>query len=399
MIRAVCAVLFGLFCCSAGLAQVREPLRPQPAAVAWPGAEWPTAPLPAGTDTARLERALDIAFAEPMGPMGQTRAVVVIFRGQLVLERYGQGFGPDTRLVSWSMAKSFTQALVGAAVLEGRVAIDTPMGNRRWAAGDPRAATTWRQWLQFTDGLRYTELGATAPQRSDAARMLFGPGRRDPIGFAASLPQIHPAGTVWNYSTASSNLIADALTERLAPGADPAARRAAMAGFMRDKLFGPIGMRSAFPEFAPDGTFLGGSLIYATARDFARFGLLYARDGVWNGTRLLPEGWVDFARTPGPASNADIYGAGWWVQPADGPGRPRTSLYNGEPRDGFSAQGHDGQVILVVPSRDLVVVRLGQMYGPAAPAWDAIGTLTQDIALSLPPVPVQTPAPPAAPQR
>ena len=120
-------------------------------------------------------------------------------------------------------------------------------------------------------------------------------------------------------------------------------------------------------------TLVGSALIYATARDWARFGYLYLRDGVWNGERALPEGWADFGRTPGPAPNTDTYGAGWWLTPSQGPGRPARSLItdNGL-ADAFSAQGYEGQIIVVVPSKDLVLVRLGRFDG-GAEAWDALG--------------------------
>jgi CubicO group peptidase (beta-lactamase class C family) len=120
-------------------------------------------------------------------------------------------------------------------------------------------------------------------------------------------------------------------------------------------------MVSAEPQFDASGTFLGSAFVYATARDFARFGLLYLRDGAWDGSRILPEGWVDFARTPAPGSDANIYGAGFWVAPADGKPRPPYGSAIVAPRDTFQAQGFEGQVTVIVPSKDLVLVRLGHM--------------------------------------
>jgi CubicO group peptidase (beta-lactamase class C family) len=120
-------------------------------------------------------------------------------------------------------------------------------------------------------------------------------------------------------------------------------------------------MTTAQPEFDAKGTFIGSALVYATARDWARFGLLYMRDGVWNGRRILPPGWVDFARTRNPAANSDIYGAGFWVTPATGPGKPYPAFSQKGPRDLFMAHGHEGQVIAIVPSKDLIVVRLGKL--------------------------------------
>jgi CubicO group peptidase (beta-lactamase class C family) len=141
---------------------------------------------------------------------------------------------------------------------------------------------------------------------------------------------------------------------------------------MNQSLFERIGMRALW-EYDPQGVFYGSSLLWATARDYAKFGYLYLRDGVWDGERVLPEGWVDFGRTPGPAQNTDTYGAQWWLTPAHGPGRPGRSLItDNSMSDAFSAQGYEGQIIVVVPSKDLVMVRLGRFDG-GAEAWDALG--------------------------
>jgi CubicO group peptidase (beta-lactamase class C family) len=192
--------------------------------------------------------------------------------------------------------------------------------------------------------------------------MLFGEGRLDAAGYAARLPLIHRPGEHWNYNSAGINLTTDALTRVIAPEArNPDARRSAMRAFMQRELFDRIGMASAEPQFDASGTFLGSAFVYATAQDFARFGLLYLRDGIWDGSRILADGWVDFARTPAPGSDANIYGAGFWVAPADGKPRPPYSSAIVAPRDTFQAQGYEGQVTVIVPSKDLVLVRLGHM--------------------------------------
>jgi CubicO group peptidase (beta-lactamase class C family) len=304
--------------------------------------------------------------------LGETRALIVVAGGRIVLERYAEGFGPGMPLPSWSMAKSVTHALVGAAVLQGLVDIDAPMGSPRWPAHDPRAAIPWRQWLNMVDGQDYHELDARLPTANDVAKMLFGAGRLDAARYAASLPLAYPPGKRWNYNSAGEILICDALTRAVVPApASAEERRSAMLAWMRSSLFDPIGMRSAQPEFDATGLYLGSSFVYATARDFARLGLLYLRDGVWDGHRVLPPGWVDFARTPAPAGNVDVYGAGWWINPPSGAGIPFPALIDtGPERDAFRAEGHDGQIILVVPDRDLIVVRLGLSNDwPALYAW------------------------------
>jgi len=202
---------------------------------------------------------------------------------------------------------------------------------------------------------------------------LFGDGRRDVARWAASLPLLHDPGTHWNYTSAGTILISDALTRAVVPDPrDAIDRRNRMRAWMNTSLFSQLGMHPIV-EFDPQGLFYGSSLIWATARDYGRFGYLYLRGGVWDGARVLPEGWVDFARTPGPDPNTDVYGAQWWLTPAQGPGRPDRSLItDSSMADAFSAQGYEGQIIVVVPSKDLVMVRLGLFHG-GAESWDALG--------------------------
>jgi CubicO group peptidase (beta-lactamase class C family) len=336
------------------------PLPPQPEGVQWPTTEWPTGPLPTGVDSAAFFAAMEEAFSGKNANLGHTREVVVIQGGRLVHEQYAQGYTPEMRLVSWSMAKSITHALVGIAVRQGRIDVNRPMGNPAWTPSDARAGIPWRTWLQMTDGQRYLEIEAKTIADSDASKKLFGPGRLDVAAFCAQLPLVHEPGTHWNYNSCGIVLTADALTRAVVPNpASPQARRAAMSAWMHENLFDVIGMK-AQPEFDAAGLYYGSALIYASARDFAKFGLLYLRDGLWDGQRVLPEGWVDFARTQGTGANADVYGAGWWVNPREGNGRPYPWLIDASAtRDAFSAEGFEGQFTLIVPSKDLIVVRLG----------------------------------------
>jgi CubicO group peptidase (beta-lactamase class C family) len=371
MPRIVIAAL-ALLCVAATAEAKLVPLPPQPADVPWPTADWTTGPAPAGTDTAALRSAMDDAFARKIAQLGETREVVIIQGGRLVHEQYAPGYSKDTRLVSWSMAKSVTQALVGVAVQQGLVRIDRPMGSPHWQANDRRAQIPWRTWLQMTDGQRYLEIGAPSVTASDAAKKLFGPGRLDVAHWCAGLPLIHEPGTYWNYNSCGIVLTADALTRAVVPDpSSPQQRREVMMTWMRENLFNVIGMRSAQPEFDATGLYYGSALVYANARDFAKFGYLYLRDGMWEGQRVLPEGWVDFARTPGTGTNSDGYGAGWWLNPQVGTGRPRRVLMDTGSRDGFSAQGHEGQLVLVVPSKDLVIVRMG-LIAETPDAWDKL---------------------------
>lgn len=312
-----------------------------------------------------VERAWSRATAGADPAMGQSDALLIVRNGAPVFERYGADCGPGVPHISWSMAKSITHALVGIALAEGRVDIDRPLKSR--PNGDPKLCL--RTLLTLTDGLDWNE-GDYNPANSDAAKMLYGPGRLDGAAYTAARRQADPPGARWRYSTGAFHLAAAELQANLFPNAtSPEARRAAMAAWMRARLFAPLDMTSAVPEFDAAGTFVGGSLVYATARDFARFGELYRLDGVWKGRRILPPGWVTFARTP---TRQPAYGAGFWLEAKTG-ADPASLMLGAGPMDGFSAQGHNGQVILIVPSKSLVVVRLGLMDDGDA-AWKALGT-------------------------
>jgi CubicO group peptidase (beta-lactamase class C family) len=345
---------------SLAIANGLVPLPPQPTDVPWPTKEWSAGPLPQGVDVAAFNAAMDEAFNQTTPHLGETREVVVIQGGRLVYERAASGYRTDMPLVSWSMAKSVTHALVGVAVREGKVDAQQPMGNPHWSKDDKRAQIPWRTWLNMTDGMEYVEIQAKTIADSDASRKLFGPGRLDVAKYCSGLPLIHEPDTYWNYNSCGIVLTADALTRSIVPTpSSPQDRRAQMLAWMHANLFDVIGMK-AQPEFDATGLFYGSAFVYASARDFAKFGLLYMRDGTWEGTRVLPEGWVDFARTPGPGKNSDIYGAGWWVSPAQGEGTPYAfGLETGAVRDAFAAQGFEGQYTLLVPSKDLIIVRLG----------------------------------------
>ncbi len=366
------------------LADGLVPLSPQPAGLDWPQKSWAVGALP---DNARSDvlALVDDAMARNLDDvMGETRAIVVIHKGKVVLERYRDGFDATTKQISWSMAKSFTSALVGRAVDQGLIDdIDAPMPGP-WAADDPRAKITWRQWLNMVDGLQYHEIGEPDLAQNDVVQMMAGSGRFDVIAYAKALPLAYTPGTRWNYSTAGFHLIARALQGLIADKArTPPPAPLAMIDYTQSALFGPLGMDARI-EFDRAGTFMGGSLVWASARDYARFGYLYLRDGVWGEQRLLPEGWVDFSRTKTPADNATVYGAGWWINAADSNDiRPKGQGSALGPRDAFSAQGHEGQIIWVVPSRDLVIVRLGLM-GNGGESWPALYDWAQKVAMAFP---------------
>ncbi len=325
-----------------------HPLPLQPEGVPWPTEIWPEGDLDPRVDSEALQRLLDHAFAGPEpDDLERSHAAVIVHRGRIVAERYAHDVAPDDAFLSWSMAKSITSALVGILVREGRVDLHAPIDVPEWAAGDPRRAITVAQMLRMVDGLRFREaehLGGGSvryypPEESDVIPMLFGDGKHDVAGFAATLPRVAAPEERWNYNSGASNLLSRMVSREVGDGPD------AMRAFMERELFAPLGMRTARPEFDDAGTFVGSSHCFASARDFARFGLLYLRDGVWDGRRILPEGWVDFSRTPSPQSE-HLYGAHFWTTPGS------LGL--------FSCQGAQGQRIMLSPKLDLAVVRLGK---------------------------------------
>lgn len=381
---ALCVSLVAL--CLPVSAQGLFPLQPHPADLAWPTTSWETAAMPEQT-AAIVEGLISDAMSKELSDtMGETRAVVIIHNGKLVAEAYRDGFDRDTKQVSWSMAKSVTQALVGRAVHLGLIEnIDAPMPTP-FKANDPRNAITWREWLNMTDGLDYKNFETTPFIKLDVVQMMYGPGKYDVVDYVErEVPLRYEPGTRWAYSTEGFHLLGWAFHEATADAFANAERDsvAAKSRNIQSVLFEPLGM-DAQPEFDEAGTFLGGSLVWASAQDFAKFGYLYLRDGVWEGERLLPEGWVDFARTETPADNANVYGAGWWVTPA-GVTPSNTQSATTPPWDAFHAGGNEGQTTWVVPSRDLVIVRLGLMNN-AGENWPALYEWNQQIARAFPKV-------------
>ena len=292
-----------------------------------------------------------------------TYALVVQQGGETLVERYGTQAGnlfhpdpvevrADTPLVSWSVAKSMVHAAVGVLVAEGRVDVTAPAPIPEWSGTD-KEAITLLDLLEMRSGLRFAEEYVDA-DNSDCIAMLFGVGSDDHAAYAAALPLDHPVGMVWNYSSGSTNIVCRVLGD-IVGGGEAAAREQRMREFLDERLFGPIGMSSADPRFDPAGTWVGSSYVYATSRDFARFGELYLRDGLVGGDRLLPEGWVAHARTR-VADEPDSgfgYGRHWWLWP-DLP-------------DSVAAHGYDGQYVVVVPEQDAVIVHLGKTDAAVRP--------------------------------
>jgi CubicO group peptidase (beta-lactamase class C family) len=284
--------------------------------------------------------------------------VLVLRDGQVIAERYAPGFGPDSKLISWSMAKSITSVLIGILVADGRLVLDDPAPVPAWQRpGDPRGAITLRHLLHMSSGLAHVEEAPDAWE-GDTVAMLFGDTAGDMAGAAEAQPPVAAPDEVYNYSSATSVILADTATRALTESANPSVRRDAMRNFITGRLAGPLGMRSLTPEFDARGTMIGGSIIHATARDYARFGEFLRSGGVTkDGARLLPQSWVDFMRTPAPADGG--YGGHIWLNRAR-PADAGQALWPGQgPADIFACIGHQGQYIIVSPGQRLTVVRLG----------------------------------------
>jgi CubicO group peptidase (beta-lactamase class C family) len=302
--------------------------------------------------TAALTDAIEPLFDEET--VGATQALVVLHDGVIVAERYGAGIGPDTKLLSRSLGKTVTAALVGLMVSDGRLALDMPVPVDAWSQpGDPRGAITLRNLLQMTSGLEHVE-DKDPLYESDTVRMLFTDGAQDMAAFAEAKPVARPPGSMFVYSTADTMILSDLMTRMLTDSDTPDMRRAAMMEFMQGRLMAPAGLTSLTPEFDMRGTMIGGAMLHMTARDYARFGELLRNRGRVNGHQLLPARWVEFMTTPSPHNPA--YGGHVWLN-RDGPESP---LFPGRASSRlFAAVGHHGQYILISPTQRLVIVRIG----------------------------------------
>lgn len=347
---------------------------PDPDTTPWPmGDLLPTDPLPPGLDAARVKAAVDAAF-DP--PSAMTAAVVVTWRGRLVAERYGEGITARTPLESWSMTKSLTATLMGVLIRQGAYQLWQPAPIPEWQQpGDPRAKIRIGDLLNMSSGLRIR-----APQDPDydpagpyPDHLYLYTGGIDSFRYAATRPLQWPPATVGRYRNTDPVLVNYLV--RLAVEK----RGEEYLSFPRRALFDRIGIRTMVVETDAYGNFLGQGAALGSARDWARLGNLYLQDGVWNGERILPEGFVDFVSRVAPAWEADgrpIYGGFFWI--------------NGDgtfpvPREAYYMSGAGGQTTLIVPSHDLVVVRMGHYSGATVGA----ASLRKALALLMQAVPAR----------
>lgn len=317
-------------------------------------------PLPQG-DSAVSARLAPIAkaFVDDHAYHGHPFAFVVLHKGGIVAEHYDQGIGPDTKLLSWSMAKSFVNALVGMMVKDSLIDVHAPLLIPEWQ-DDDRKTITLHDLMQMQSGLEWNEdYGA----RSDVNVMLHC--EEDMGLYALQKPLEYKPGTHWYYSSGSTNIVVRYLRSLFSSDE-------AFLSYMRERLFAPLGIRNAIFEQDMSGTPVGSSYLYITAKNFARFGQMYLDDGCVDDERILPEGWVDYTCTP--ASNSENrYGAFFWLN--------RGGKYPDVPKDMYWCDGHDGQCIFIIPSCQLVVVILG--YSPKPDHVIDFNTLLKDIISSI----------------
>ena len=344
----------------------------QPSGVPWPVGQWPVGD--ASRDSTFDHRAISQAASElfdhganPPHGRGTSLALVLVCRGRIIHEQYGRqaanafhaerDITSDTPLISWSMAKSITHAMVGMLVDDGRIDVHQRVPIPEWD-GDDRRDITWSDLLRMRDGLDFVEDYVEDPSgrsRSDVIDMLFGSGAADVFSYARSRPLAHRAGSNWSYSSGTTNILCG-LVGGVLGGGD------AVEEYLATRIFSPLGMTSARPTFDEAGTFIGSSYVHATARDFARFGYLYLRGGSTASGRILSEDWVRSAgrQHAVDSENGHGYGEHWWTWNAD--------------ESTIAALGYEGQRTIVVPSRDLVAVHLGKWESATQPFLDSMLT-------------------------
>ncbi|HEY8206961.1 MAG TPA: serine hydrolase [Myxococcaceae bacterium] len=333
---------------------------------------WPTDGWPSIAGQVATQRQAEIAALESYAftlsgkdeeRLGlRTDGLVIIKNGQIVYERYARGWDAAKPHIAWSVTKSVTNALVGVAKVRGALSEDDKISKYVTITNpDSRAADiTIRNLMEFSSGFDWREAYEhESYQVSSVLAMLYGVGHKDAVKFVTSHPLRDAPGTSWDYSTGDSTLLSSVVTAAMVPsfGED----------FAFDLLFSPIGMKTAVLERDPRGGSFGGSYLYATPQDLARFGYLYLSDGCWAGARVLPDGWVAASTaTVAPPFRLKVIhpdneptGWQWWLNQAVPEQSIATRPWPDVPGDAYAAEGHWGQRIIVVPSQDVVIVRTG----------------------------------------
>lgn len=303
----------------------------------------------------RLREAIEPLFdPDVKDSSGETRAVLVLHGGRIIAERYAAGYGPETKHLSWSVAKTVTALLVGIMVSDGRLSLDEPAPVPAWRRGaDPRGAITLRQMLTMTSGIEHKEQQGPL-ENTDTLRMLVGDGAGDMAAYAEAKPLERTPGAHFLYSSATTLVLSDMLTRMLTNSDAPQERRDAMMRFVRQRLMEPVGLKSLVPEFDAHGTMIGGAIMHMTARDYGKLGELLRRGGLAGGRQIVSQRWIQFMRSPTPANKG--YGGHIWL---NRPGSEKVMFQEDGPRSLFAANGLRGQYVIVSPAQGFTIVRLG----------------------------------------
>jgi CubicO group peptidase (beta-lactamase class C family) len=325
-----------------------------PATAGTEGSSWTAGldgvPASPAIDAAALQAASDWAF-DRESPYQRTISLIVVHDGRIVHERYAPGFDRGTRTRTWSTAKSIAATLIGILVDDGRLELDAPLGldwlpETRSPETDPRDAITLRHVLNMSSGLYPIDFGGL--EYATGSGLGYWAGASS-VRLALERGMIREPGTYWDYENSETLLAVRKMKEAL--GSEDAYH-----AFPREALLDRIGMRNTLLSTDRFGDFILSSQVYTNARDLARFGLLYAQGGSWHGERIISEEWIDFVRTPAPATadRGSFYGGQFWLVPTD-----RDDV----PADAYSTAGNRGQFVIIDPSHDLVVVRRGLDWG------------------------------------
>lgn len=307
--------------------------------IAWPNGDLMKDTIYPEIDSVKLRLAVDAAFDNAQENKKRTAAVVVIFKGELIAEKYNKELGitPDTRMWGWSMTKSIMNAMAGVLSKQHKLDVNAVAPVPQWL-NDRRRDITVNDLIQMSSGLKWDENYSDV---SSATNMLYR--STDCYKVAIDVPYKKKPGTEWYYSSGTTNILSGIMRSLI--GNDQIYHE-----FPYREIFNKIGINSMILETDAAGNFVGSSYSYASARDWARFGLLYYGDGIWNGDTILPKGWVTYTRTIATASKGE-YGAHFWLN--------RSKKLPDVPEDMFSCNGHRGQRIFIIPSRNLVIVRFG----------------------------------------
>jgi CubicO group peptidase (beta-lactamase class C family) len=340
-----------------------------PATIPWPDGDLTNPGLTPGVDAMALRAASDWAFDR-----GLTISLLVVHRGRIIHERYAPGFDMSTRTRTWSTAKSIASTLIGMLVDEGKLSLDEPLGfewlpRARSPETDARNGITLRHLLHMSSGLETVDNSGL--EYATGSGLAYWAGASSVNG-ALSRAMIREPGTYWDYENYDTLL--GVLAMKLAIG-----DHQAYLEFPRRRLLDKIGMRNTLVSTDRFGDFILSSQVYTNARDLARFGLLYLNGGVWNGERLISQDWIDFVRTPAPATaqTGNQYGGQFWLVPDD-----RDDV----PGDAYSTSGNRGQYTVIVPSHDLVIVRRGLDHRTSGgfDRWGLVGEVLKAIPESTP---------------